>query len=222
MEFALLMEALRADYPDTGDSGVLRQWQVETAALKILTVRRGTRAQRGAWNAAVADSLFRRLVDRAALVALKIDHFADLSPDGEPIESKFRRSWHRERQQIARAAVAGDPAAIKQIRELLGSAALESDSAVDFIALYTVQAAIDRVARPAQADAEAAFRSLEKQRKRAARKQKKNQTTARVTGPEVLDLGAPEQISEFEQVTTTNPPTVVAPKATGDDDGGAQ
>lgn len=59
-EFEQIIAVLRADYANLGEGGILHQWHLEVAAWKMFTVRRGMRAQRGAWDAAIADSLQRR------------------------------------------------------------------------------------------------------------------------------------------------------------------
>jgi hypothetical protein len=220
-EFEQIIAELGADYPDTGESGLFRRWQIETAAVKIFAVKRGTRAQRGAWNAARADSLLRRLLDHAAFEELRLQENANVTQKDEPIESTFLQGFWREQQRISRAAVAGDPAALTRIEKALGSGALEIDSAVDYSSLYAVLADIDRVVRPAQADCDAAFRQLEKQKKRAAMKQKVHKGTP-APGRDVPDVGPSEQASAPEQAETTNPPTVFSPKPAGDADGGAQ
>jgi hypothetical protein len=99
----------------------------------------------------------------------------------------------------------------------------QSRGVFDFGSLYLSLGIIDRVVRPAQADADAAFRQLEKGKKRAEKKWKKNKSTAQPTALDVLDLGPPPQASVHEQAdTTTNPPTVIMPKPADDADGGAQ
>jgi hypothetical protein len=221
-EFEQIFAQLEADYPDTGESDVLRRWQIENAAVKIFAVRRGTRAQRGVWNAAFADALLRRMTDQAAVEVLKLEQHAGVRQSDEPIESTFRQGWFRWAKKTCVAAVAGDPTALEQVEEKLGSDALEIDSAVDFDALYAVLASIDRVVRPAQTDGDAAFRSLEKLKKRAEKKRKTEQTTAPPTG-RVRNVGTSKRSRAPEQPKTTpNPPTVIVPKPTGDDDGGAR
>ena len=54
-EFEQIIAVLRADYANLGEGGILHQWHLEVAAWKMFTVRRGMRAQRGAWDAAIAD-----------------------------------------------------------------------------------------------------------------------------------------------------------------------
>jgi len=221
-EFSQLMAALEADYPDAGDGGVCRRWHLETAALKILTLRRGTRAERGAWNAATADALLRLVVDRAGVQVLDHDCNADVKQTDEAIELTFPQSWWRDQTRICRAAVAGDTAALEQVKKKLGSGgALETDGAIDFVALYDVLFNIARVVRPAQDEAEHAFRLLEKRKKCAAKKQKV-ETTVPCADREVLDLRASKETSATEQLNaTTNAPTVIAPRAGGGADGAA-
>jgi hypothetical protein len=220
-EFERIIAELEADYPDTGEGDVLRRWQIENAAVKIFAVRRGTRAQRGVWNAAFVDALLRGMVDHAAVEVLKLQRHAGVRQSDEPVESTFRQAWFRRTKSICQAAVAGDAAALEEVVEKLGSDALEIDGAVDYSSLYAVLSAIDRVVRPAQADCDAAFRLLEKQKKRAGTKQKIHKGTP-APGRDVPDLGPSEQTSAPEHAeTTTNPPTVFFPKPAGDDDGGA-
>jgi hypothetical protein len=222
-EFERLLAALRADYPCNGGGGVLHEWLIETAALKMLTARRGTRAERGAWQAALADSLLRRLVDHAALNELRREDSAELTQKDEAIEQAMTQRFWRAQQQTSWAAVAGDSVALEQIEKNLGAGALEIDRAVDFGALYEVLARIDRVVRPANADGAAAFRQLEKRKKRAEKKRRVDQATAPTRGREAIDLGTSERATPSERTTTaTNAPTVIAPKSTGGGNGGAR
>jgi hypothetical protein len=222
-EFERIMAALRTDYPRESGGRVLRQWLIETAALKMLTARRGTRAERGAWQAALADSLLRRLVDHAALQELRRDDSCVLTQKDEAIEQGMSQRFWRAHQQISRAAVAGDSVALQRVEKDLGTGALEIDRAVDFGALYEVLASIDRVVRPANADAAAAFRQLEKRKKRAEKKRRGDQAAAPARGGPAIDLGTSELATRPEQaLTATNTPTVIAPKAAGEDKGGGR
>jgi hypothetical protein len=222
-EFSQLMAALRADYPREEGGQIFHEWRIETAALKMLTARRGTRAERGAWQAALADSLLSLLIDHAALKELRRDDSAELTQKDEAIDLAMTQRFWRAQQQMSGAAVAGDSVALEQIEKNLGAGALEIDRAVDFGALYEVLASIDRVVRPAHADGAAAFRQLEKRKKRAEKKRNVDQASAPTKGREAIDLGTSERATSSERtMTATNFPTVIAPEPTGEDNGGGR
>jgi hypothetical protein len=99
----------------------------------------------------------------------------------------------------------------------------QSRGALDFPSLYLGLANIDRVVRPAQADADAVFRQLEKSKKRGKKKWKDIQTAAQPTATDVLDLAPRPQASVCEHAETLrNAPTVISPKPADDADGDAQ
>ena len=94
-QFARVLAALFGDQADSGVERVIRLWRSETAAWKMLTVRRGVAAERSAWNAEISELLYRGLLDLAAMEVL-----AELENDGEvrlkrdeAIEETFRQRW---------------------------------------------------------------------------------------------------------------------------------
>ena len=234
-DFAAVLEALSRDYAESGIARVRHLWLIETVACRMLTVRRGTLAERNVWDAGIAESLQRRLLDLAAaeeLAQRDKDGGPPLTQRDEGIEETLRQSWWRQQKQLARAAVSGDKAAIENIEKRLGPGTVKINAAVDFDKVYDSLTAIDRVVTSARAECENAFRALEKLQKRA----KKHQIRAQKVLPhqkfeshEPASAAATDATTDAgvvkypppEDTTTENVPTVIAPKPNADADGGA-
>lgn len=230
--FGDLVEALGSDYPETGATHIRRRWLLEAAALQMLTMRRGALAERCVWNAEIASSVHRRLVDWAAVEVLtQPENDGQRAPTqrDEAIEGTFRQSWWREQEQMARAAVSGDKAAIACVQARLGPDAMTINPRMDFGRVYGLLLSIERVVTPARVECERAFRALEKQQKRAKKHPTKvepheipsQQRPESVETTDVSTSAIVQYVPPVEQ-TFESVPTVTVPKPDpGDADGGA-
>ncbi len=132
-------------------------------------------AERWIQNAAIAQSLLRKIVNRQVVEDVNAGRRNPARTE-EAIEHTWVQGWWRSWEYTVFAAVSGDVEAIKKVESKLGPGAVVCNVFVDFDALSESEILLERVATSARATREASFRMLDK----IAKKKKKAAAAARV------------------------------------------
>jgi hypothetical protein len=189
----------------------LREWFLaEQISYSEQKARRLRAASALVWNAGIAKSIHRQIVDIEAveLLAHQQEKGLNLIQTDKSVEGFFSQEWWRRVQNEAFAAVSGDKEALEIIEDKLGRGTIALNVFTDFAAIMASEIQIDRCMAGTLTARDNAYKQLDKI---AAQREKKNKKRKRDKAPPSQGEGKPVSI-DVPTTAASEAQTVEAPR----------